>query len=75
MTNDLAVSMAELEGESAELLPSRETLYCWKGGGHSNNGHNISDSFNQTNGNAVGLLAISAFSGNNNSFDGNFLGL
>ena len=26
MTNDLAVSMAELEGESAELLPSRETL-------------------------------------------------
>ena len=27
-TNDLAVSMDELERESAELLPSRETLYC-----------------------------------------------
>ena len=32
MTNDLAVSMDELEWESAELLPSRETLCapsCW----------------------------------------------
>lgn len=37
MSNDLAVSMDELERESAELLPSRETLYCWSGysGGHN----------------------------------------
>jgi hypothetical protein len=34
MSNDLAVSMDELERESAELLPSRETLYCYKPYGH-----------------------------------------
>jgi hypothetical protein len=34
MSNDLAVSMDELERESAELLPSRETLCAWNYGGH-----------------------------------------
>jgi hypothetical protein len=28
MSTELAVSMDELERESAELLPNRETLYC-----------------------------------------------
>jgi hypothetical protein len=41
MSNELAVSMDELELESAELLPSRETLCCWKsashGGGNTTN--------------------------------------
>jgi hypothetical protein len=37
MSNDLAVSMDELERESAELLPSRETLCCWKSGWHGGN--------------------------------------
>jgi hypothetical protein len=69
MSNDLAVSMAELEGESAELLPSRETLYCWRGGNHGG-GHNISDSFNvtqiQQDGNTSqhGLVNISLLNGN-----------
>jgi len=64
MTNDLAVSMAELEGESAELLPSRETLNVC----HSR--HNgSSNSFTQVGyGNTAqaGLLNISALNG---SFD------
>jgi hypothetical protein len=30
MSNLQAVTMQELELESAELLPSRETLNCWK---------------------------------------------
>jgi hypothetical protein len=65
MTNDLAVSMAELEGESAELLPSRETLYCWKG---ASGGHNVTNSFNFTQvaqgGNSSGLVNIPILSGN-----------
>ena len=32
MSNEPVVSMRELELESAELLPSRETLWCYKGG-------------------------------------------
>jgi hypothetical protein len=52
MTNDLAVSMAELEGESAELLPSRETLHCWKGGS-SHGGYTSISQVNQ-----VGLVNL-----------------
>ena len=61
MSNDLAVSMDELERESAELLPSRETLYCWSG--YSGGGHNFTqvaqggDSFG-------GLINIPILSGN-----------
>jgi hypothetical protein len=67
MTNDLAVSMAELEGESAELLPSRETLNVC----HSrhNGGSSVSNSFTQVGyGNTAqaGLINISALNG---SFD------
>jgi hypothetical protein len=62
MTNDLAVSMAELEGESAELLPSRETLHvcCSRHSGSS---------FTQVGyGNTAqaGLINVSALNG---SFD------
>ena len=35
MSNETAISMRELEAESAELLPSRETLCAPRcGGGH-----------------------------------------
>ncbi len=65
MTNDLAVSMAELEGDSAELLPSRETLCCWTG---SSGGHNVVDSFNFTQvaqgGNSSGFINVPILSGN-----------
>ena len=66
MSNDLAVSMAELEGESAELLPSRETLNVC----HSrHNGSSVSNSFTQVGyGNTAqaGLINVSALNG---SFD------
>jgi hypothetical protein len=66
MSNDLAVSMAELEGESAELLPSRETLnVCC----HRSHGSSSSVSFTQVGyGNTAqaGLINVSALNG---SFD------
>ena len=50
MSNDLAVSMDELELESAELLPSRETLCAWKGWGHpGGNTTNILTAVSQNN--------------------------
>ena len=66
MSNDLAVSMDELEQESAELLPSRETLCCYKG---YSGGHGVSDSFNFTQvaegGNSYGgLVNVPILSGN-----------
>jgi hypothetical protein len=68
MSNDLAMTMDELERESAELLPSRETLWCCKGYSHS---HGVSNSYNLTQvgyGNTVqsGLVNVSALNG---SFD------
>jgi hypothetical protein len=76
MSNDLAMTMDELERESAELLPSRETLNCC----HSR--HAGGNSFSQVGyGNTAqaGLINVSALNG---SFDnilslgsGNVLGL
>jgi hypothetical protein len=60
MSNDLAVSMAELESESAELLPARETLWASRGG------YSYSNSFAQVGyGNTAqsGLLNVSALNG------------
>jgi len=65
MPNELAVSMDELERESAELLPSRETL-CVSRCGH---GGSSSNSFTQVGyGNTAqaGLVNVSALNG---SFD------
>jgi hypothetical protein len=67
MSNDRAVSMDELERESAELLPSRETLCVprW------NPGHSTSYSFTQVDGNTsqVGLVNVAILNG---SFDSLF---
>lgn len=67
MTNDLAVSMAELEGESAELLPSRETLnvchHRYSGG--SSYSYTSVTNVSQGNTEQFGLLNISALNGNN----------
>jgi hypothetical protein len=41
MSNELAVSMDELELESAELLPSRETLCCWRSASHGGGNTNV----------------------------------
>jgi hypothetical protein len=69
MSNDLAMTMDELERESAELLPSRETL-CVSRWGHSHGGNSYSyTSISQTNGNTsqFGLLNISLLNGDLNS--------
>jgi hypothetical protein len=63
MSNDL-VSMDELERESAELLPSRETLCVASSYRH---GGGSSSYFSVSNGNTAqfGLLNVSALNGNN----------
>jgi hypothetical protein len=62
MSNDLAMTMGELEAESAELLPSRETLCVSKWGGHGGNTTTI-----VSNGNTVqnGFLNLSFLNGDN----------
>jgi hypothetical protein len=67
MSNDLAMTMDELERESAELLPSRETL-CVSKWGHSHGGNSFT-SISQANGNTsqFGLLNISLLNGDFNS--------
>lgn len=63
MSTDLAVSMDELEKESAELLPSRETLCaprCWHHASYT------SVSFTQVASNQqVGLVNINVLGGDN----------
>lgn len=71
MSNDLGMTMDELEGESAELLPTRETLCVsrWHSSGSSFNGGHNSNSFDtniqQIDGNTSqnGLLNISLLNG------------
>ncbi len=62
MSNDLAMTMGELEAESAELLPSRETLCVSKWGGHGGNTTTI-----VSNGNTAqsGILDFSFLNGDN----------
>ena len=61
------VTMQELELETAELLPARETLWCPSGGG----GHNSTNIVGSGDGNTyqAGLINVSALNGN---FDGDF---
>lgn len=63
MSNDLAMTMDELELESAELLPSRETLCVSRWGGHGGN----STTTIVSNGNTIqnGFLNLSLLNGNN----------
>ena len=65
MSNVPAVSMEDLELEQAELLPSRETLYCC----HHPSNYGSSFSFTQVaagngNTNQAGFLNLSALNGN-----------
>jgi hypothetical protein len=61
MSTELAVSMDELERESAELLPNRETLYCPRY--HAGNTFN-SYSFTQVASNQqVGLVNVNILGG------------
>jgi hypothetical protein len=65
MSNVPAVSMEELELEQAELLPSRETLWCC----HHPSNYGSSFSFTQVaagngNTNQAGFLNLSVLNGN-----------
>lgn len=65
MSHDLAVSMDELEQQSAELLPSRETLYACK---YSPSHASFTSIFSQQAGNAAavgGLIGGIAIGGSN----------
>ena len=66
MSNDLAMTMDELEAESAELLPSRETL-CVSRWGHSHGGNSFTASARRTAHSRFGLLNISLLNGDFNS--------
>ncbi len=68
MTNDLAVSMAELEGESAELLPSRETLNVCH---HRASGGSTSFTYQQIGSNQNGLINVALINGNVNVLGAN----
>jgi hypothetical protein len=56
------VTMQELELESAELLPSRETLSCSRGGSNHTNITNVIGNTSQ-----FGLVNVSAFNGVGNT--------
>jgi hypothetical protein len=56
------VTMQELELESAELLPSRETLSCSRGGSSHTNITNVIGNTSQ-----FGLVNVSAFNGVGNT--------
>ena len=66
MSNVQAVTMQELELESAELLPSRETLNCWKT-------HPSSSVTQINNGNAIGQQ-VGLVNVNVAALNGNVLG-
>lgn len=46
MSNETAISMRELEAESVELLPSRETLCAPRCGGHGSSFSYTNQSYN-----------------------------
>jgi hypothetical protein len=56
------VTMQELEFETAELLPARETL--WYGGGYTRVSQNSAGFINVLNGNNVSLLNFGFGNGN-----------
>jgi hypothetical protein len=56
------VTMQELELESAELLPNRETLSCSRSGGNHTNITNVIGNTSQ-----FGLVNVSAFNGVGNT--------
>ncbi|HEY6497381.1 MAG TPA: hypothetical protein VIZ43_29230 [Trebonia sp.] len=61
MSNDLAVSMDELERESAELLPNRETLCVPRC--HAGNSSSLNITQADGNTSQIGLLNISLLNG------------
>ncbi len=73
MTTHTAVTMQDLELESAELLPARETLWCHKSYPGSSYSYSVTQ-IGSYDGNTQqeGLLNISVLNGNLDG-DGNFV--
>ncbi len=75
MSTRQTVTMQDLEFETAELLPSRETLYCWGGGINGSFDRQVSvlSGNNVLSGNSVSILSFggsqysSANGGGNNT--------
>lgn len=67
MSNELAVSMDELERESAELLPSRETLNVCSQRGHG--GSSFSYTSVTQNGNQSGFINVGLLNFNGDTFN------
>ena len=63
MSNETVISMRELEAESAELLPSRETLCAPRCGGHSSS-YSYSYTSSRTTGTASSTSSTAATSNN-----------
>ena len=58
MSNETAISMRELEAETAELLPSRETLCAPRCGGHGSSYSSYSYSYTSQSYDGNGILNI-----------------
>jgi hypothetical protein len=71
MSNESAVSMHELELETPELLPTRETLWCCKG----YQTHSAGYSFSQGTGNSAGFINVPILSDDLNNVSINVLSL
>jgi hypothetical protein len=75
MTTQTAVTMQDLELESAELLPSRETLWCCSGiSGSFNKQVAILSGNNVASGNNVSVLSFGSSQSSNTSAVGNYIG-
>jgi hypothetical protein len=74
------VTMQELELETAELLPSRETLHCWRGGGGTSvvgsfdHQVNILGGNNVASGNNISILSFGTSQHASTSAVGNGIG-
>jgi hypothetical protein len=70
-----AVTMQDLELEQAELLPSRETLWCCSGISRSFN-HQVAvlSGNNVASGNNVSVLSFGSSQSSNTSAVGNYIG-
>ena len=72
------VTMQELELETAELLPSRETLHCWRGGtnvvGSFDHQVNILGGNNVASGNNISILSFGTSQNASTSAVGNGIG-
>ena len=71
MTTHTAVTMQDLELESAELLPGRETLHCFGKSPYPGSSYSYTNVVGNTSQSQEGFgnIAVSAFNGEGNSLN------